>query len=90
MELSNYKASEIPEIMAKAFTSRSGRPGPVLVDITKMHNLMSLSSAIKCTGIRVMWLFKIEQKVKLQELINKAKTIYCFWSRIILGQAEEN
>ena len=36
MELSNYKASEIPEIMAKAFyIARSGRPGPVLIDITK-------------------------------------------------------
>jgi acetolactate synthase-1/2/3 large subunit len=35
----NYQitqASEIPEIMAKAFyIARSGRPGPVLVDITK-------------------------------------------------------
>ena len=30
------KASEIPEIMAKAFyIAKSGRPGPVLVDITK-------------------------------------------------------
>ena len=30
------KASEIPEIMAKAFyIARSGRPGPVLIDITK-------------------------------------------------------
>jgi thiamine pyrophosphate-dependent acetolactate synthase large subunit-like protein len=32
MELSNYRASEIPEIIAKAFfIARSGRPGPVLV-----------------------------------------------------------
>ena len=30
------KASEIPKIMAKAFyIARSGRPGPVLIDITK-------------------------------------------------------
>jgi glyoxylate carboligase len=34
--------------MAKAFyIARSGRPGPVLVDITKMRNLMNLSSVIK-------------------------------------------
>ena len=34
------KASEIPEIMAKAFyIARSGRPGPVLIDITKTHSL---------------------------------------------------
>ena len=30
------KASEIPEIFAKAFyVAKSGRPGPVLIDITK-------------------------------------------------------
>ena len=30
------KASEIPEIFAKAFyIAKSGRPGPVLIDITK-------------------------------------------------------
>jgi acetolactate synthase-1/2/3 large subunit len=36
--ITDYEASEIPEIMAKAFfIARSGRPGPVLVDITKMQ-----------------------------------------------------
>ena len=31
------EASEIPEVMAKAFyIAKSGRPGPVLIDITKM------------------------------------------------------
>jgi acetolactate synthase-1/2/3 large subunit len=47
----NYQiteASEIPEIMAKAFyIARSGRPGPVLVDITKNAQFDELSSAIK-------------------------------------------
>ena len=36
------KASEIPEVFAKAFyIAKSGRPGPVLIDVTKMHNLES-------------------------------------------------
>jgi glyoxylate carboligase len=56
----NYQiteASETSEIMAKAFyIARSGRPGPVLVDITKMHNLISSNSAIK--KLEVMWLFQ--------------------------------
>ena len=42
----NYQitdASEIPEIMAKAFyIARSGRPGPVLVDITKNAQIESV------------------------------------------------
>jgi acetolactate synthase-1/2/3 large subunit len=50
MELSDYEASEIPEIMAKAFfIARSGRPGPVLVDITKKQfdNLISVIKMYK-------------------------------------------
>jgi acetolactate synthase-1/2/3 large subunit len=46
----NYQLQKLlrSEIMAKAFyIARSGRPGPVLVDITKMRNLMSLSSVKK-------------------------------------------
>lgn len=42
------KASEIPDIIAKAFyIARSGRPGPVLVDITKMHSSKSSTLVIK-------------------------------------------
>jgi acetolactate synthase-1/2/3 large subunit len=47
----NYQiteASEIPEIMAKAFyIARSGRPGPVLVDITKNAQFDKFELAIK-------------------------------------------
>jgi len=48
------KASEIPEIMAKAFyIARSGRPGPVLIDITKdaQFELFDFTYE-KCKGIR--------------------------------------
>uniref|UniRef100_UPI00359358E5 thiamine pyrophosphate-binding protein n=1 Tax=Pricia sp. TaxID=2268138 RepID=UPI00359358E5 len=48
------KASEIPEAMAKAFyIARSGRPGPVLVDITKNAQFDEFDfSYEKCTGVR--------------------------------------
>ena len=41
------KASEIPNVMAKAFyIARSGRPGPVLIDITKDAQLKLLDFCI--------------------------------------------
>ena len=48
------KAKEIPEIFAKAFyIARSGRPGPVLIDITKDAQLETFDfSYQKCKGIR--------------------------------------
>ena len=48
------KASEIPEIFAKAFyIAKSGRPGPVLIDITKdaQFELFDYEYS-KCKGIR--------------------------------------
>ena len=48
------KASEIPEVLAKAFyIAKSGRPGPVLIDITKdaQFELMEFSYS-KCKSIR--------------------------------------
>ena len=48
------KASEIPTVMAKAFyIARSGRPGPVLIDITKDAQFEKFDfSYEKCKGIR--------------------------------------
>ena len=48
------KASEIPEIFAKAFyVAKSGRPGPVLIDITKDAQFNSFDfSYKKCFGVR--------------------------------------
>ena len=48
------KADEIPEILAKAFyIARTGRPGPVLIDITKDAQLQETDFHYqKCTFIR--------------------------------------
>lgn len=94
----NYQiteASEIPEIMAKAFyIAKSGRPGPVLIDITKNAQFDELDfSYKKCTGIRS---YAAVPKIKLKKvqeaaaLINSAKKPFIvFGQGIILGQAEE-
>ena len=48
------RANEIPEIIAKAFyIARSGRPGPVLIDITKDAQFEKFDFTYKkCHGIR--------------------------------------
>ena len=48
------KAEEIPAAIAKAFyIAKSGRPGPVLIDITKDAQLGQLEyNYEKCTGVR--------------------------------------
>lgn len=93
----NYQiteASEIPYIMAKAFyIARSGRPGPVLVDITKNAQFDELEfSYKKCTGIRSYNpkpTLDIEKVKEAAELINKAKKPFIvFGQGIILGEAE--
>ena len=94
----NYQitnASEIPEIMAKAFyIAKSGRPGPVLIDITKNAQFDELDfSYKKCKGVRS---YKPVPKPDISnireaaELINAAKKPYIVWGQgIILGKAEE-
>ncbi|MDO1514492.1 biosynthetic-type acetolactate synthase large subunit [Maribacter confluentis] len=94
----NYQiteASEIPEVMAKAFyLAKSGRPGPVLVDITKNAQIDELDfSYEKCTGVRS---YKPVPKPSAKaieaaaELINSAKKPFIVWGQgIILGQAED-
>ncbi|UNY98258.1 biosynthetic-type acetolactate synthase large subunit [Zhouia spongiae] len=88
-------ASEIPEVMAKAFyIARSGRPGPVLIDITKNAQFEEFDfSYEKCTGIRSYNSKPEIEKSKVEQaadLINKAKKPFIVWGQgIILGQAEE-
>lgn len=88
------KASEIPEIMARAFyIARSGRPGPVLIDITKDAQFEHFDFCYKkCTGIRSYQPYPILDQVKVDEaiaLINQAKKPFIVWGQgVILGQAE--
>lgn len=89
------KASEIPEVMAKAFyIAKSGRPGPVLVDITKNAQFDELDFTYeKCTGVRS---YKPVPKPDMSAIksaansINAAKKPYIVWGQgVILGEAEE-
>ncbi len=75
------KASEIPEVFAKAFyIANSGRPGPVLIDITKDAQLDSLDFAYKRLNfVRSYHPFPIPKDEVLQaaaDLINEAKRPY--------------
>ena len=89
------KASEIPEIIAKAFyIARSGRPGPVLVDITKNAQFDQLDFEYKkCTGVRSYIPVAKPDKAAIAaaaELMNNAKKPYIIWGQgIILGAAEK-
>ena len=89
------KASEIPEILAKAFyIARSGRPGPVLIDITKDAQFESLDFQYeKCTGIRSYKPVPNLEQTSIDEavaLINSAKKPFIVWGQgVILGNAED-
>ena len=94
----NYQvteAHEIPEIIAKAFfIARSGRPGPVLIDITKNAQFDELDfSYEKCTSIRSYTpkpALNLEKVREAADLINNAKKPYIIFGQgIILGEAEE-
>lgn len=88
------KASEIPEVIAKAFyIAKSGRPGPVLIDITKNAQFEEFDfSYEKCTSIRSYKPVPEVQTSKVQEaadIINAAKKPLIVWGQgIILGEAE--
>ena len=93
----NYQiteASEIPEIMAKAFyIARSGRPGPVLIDITKNAQFDEIEfSYKKCTNIRSYNpkpTLNLEKVKEAAALINTAKKPYIIFGQgVILSEAE--
>lgn len=89
------KASEIPEVMAKAFyIAKSGRPGPVLIDITKNAQFEEFDFTYeKCEGIRSYKAVPETDEASLKaaaELINTAKKPLVVWGQgVILGEAEQ-
>jgi len=89
------KASQIPEVIARAFyIARSGRPGPVLIDITKDAQFEEFDFQYKkCTGVRSYKPVPEIDKNSITaaaELINSAKKPMIIWGQgVILGKAEE-
>jgi acetolactate synthase-1/2/3 large subunit len=89
------KAEDIPAVMAKAFfIARSGRPGPVLVDVTKDAQLEKLDfSYEKCTKVRSYNPIPKTDIASLEaaaKLINSAQKPLIVWGQgVILSQAEE-
>jgi len=89
------KASEIPEVMAKAFyIAKSGRPGPVLIDITKDAQFEEFDFEYKkCLGIRSYTPTPKSDNSSIEKaakIINKAQKPLIVWGQgVILGQAEE-
>src|SRR5882757_444909 len=94
----NYQvtdATEIPSVLAKAFyIARSGRPGPVLIDITKNAQIQKFDykGYEKCDHIRSYRPAPIIRKEYVEEaakLINTAeKPFIIFGQGVILGEAE--
>ena len=89
------KASEIPEVMAKAFyIAKSGRPGPVLIDITKDAQFEEFDFKYeKCTGVRSYIPVPTTNMTAVNQaadLINSAKKPLIVWGQgVILSEAEE-
>ncbi|MDG2485183.1 MAG: biosynthetic-type acetolactate synthase large subunit [Flavobacteriaceae bacterium] len=88
------QSKDIPEILAKAFyIARSGRPGPVLIDITKdaQFELMNFQYN-KCLSVRSYKPvpdYSIDQIKKASHLINESKKPFIvFGQGVILGEAE--
>jgi len=88
-------ASEVPDVIAKAFyIAKSGRPGPVLIDITKNAQFEMLEFKYKkCVGIRSYSPIPRIDKNKILEaanLIDSAKKPLIVWGQgVILGNAEK-
>jgi acetolactate synthase-1/2/3 large subunit len=95
----NYQvtdATEIPSVLAKAFyIASTGRPGPVLIDITKNAQLQKFDykGYTKCTHIRSYRPKPIVRKEYVEEaakLINEAKKPFVIFGQgVILGRAEK-
>ena len=95
----NYQvtdATEIPSVLAKAFyIAKSGRPGPVVIDITKNAQIQKFdySGYEKCDHIRSYRPKPIVRKKYVEEaakLINAAERPFVIFGQgVILGGAEK-
>ena len=95
----NYQvtdANEIPHVLAKAFyIAGSGRPGPVLIDITKNAQLQifDYKGYEKCEHIRSYRpkpIVRKEYVEKAAQLINEAERPFVIFGQgVILGKAEK-
>lgn len=95
----NYQvtdAAEIPAVLAKAFyIARTGRPGPVLIDITKnaQIQLFEFEGYKKCDHIRSYRPKPNVRKEYIEQaaaLINEAKQPFVIFGQgVILGKAEK-
>ena len=89
------KASQIPEIIARAFyIAKSGRPGPVLIDITKDAQFEEFDFQYKkCTGVRSYVPVPETEEGSVAAaaaIINAAKKPMIVWGQgVILSKAEE-
>jgi acetolactate synthase-1/2/3 large subunit len=94
----NYQITtpeEIPETIARAFyIASSGRPGPVLIDITKDAQFGELDYEYKkCTKIRSYLPEQPINKFKIKEaadiIDNAERPLLLFGQGVIIGRAEE-
>jgi acetolactate synthase-1/2/3 large subunit len=95
----NYQitdATEIPEILAKAFfIAKTGRPGPVLIDITKNAQLQIFDykgyrPCIHIRSYRAEPIIRNEYIEKAAAIINQAKKPFVvFGQGVLLGTAEK-
>ena len=91
------KAAEIPEILAKAFyIANSGKPGPVLIDITKnaQFEMMEWTDYSPCTSVRG-YIAKADVNVsKIQqaaEIINSSKKpLIIAGQGVIISKSKDN
>ncbi len=88
-------AREIPEVLAKAFyIARSGRPGPVLIDITKDAQFAELDFGYEpCADIRTYHPKPPLNQKRVEEaaeLINQAKRPFLLLGQgVLLAKAQE-
>lgn len=95
----NYQvtdASEIPDAIAKAFfIAKSGRPGPVLIDITKnaqlqLFDYIGYRPCIHVRSYRAKPIVRMEYIQKAADLINHAKKPFVIFGQgVLLGNAEK-